>query len=232
MLATSSKAMDNLFSNMNDVIQLVKLHVTLTGQEPGRRFGVEVLNKSAIVLVTACWEAYIEDLAEEAFDFLLDASLDHSGIPTKVQGLVGRSLKEEPDDKSVWKMADEGWRTVLQNYKANVLKRYTGTLNTPRPDKIDKIFEELIGLQNLSSRWAWRHMSSGEAVNRLTKYIELRGAIAHRVSVRTAVRKSDAVEYASFVLRLAAKTTNTVGKYLTDITGQESWRSYSFPRGS
>ena len=224
--------MENFIGNMNNVIQLVGIHETLTGQEPGRRFGVEVLNKSAIVLATACWEAYIEDLAEEAFNFLFDASLDHSGIPTKVQGLVGRSLKDEPDDKSVWKMADEGWRTVLQNYKANVLKRYTGTLNTPKPDKIDKIFEELIGLQNLSSSWSWRRMPSGEAINRLTKYIELRGAIAHRVSVRTAVRKSDAIEYALFVLRLAAKTTNTVGKYLTDITGQKPWRSYSIPRGA
>lgn len=38
------------------------------GTARGRRFDLEVLNKSAIVLITSYWEAYCEDIAAEALD--------------------------------------------------------------------------------------------------------------------------------------------------------------------
>ena len=46
----------------------------------GRR-NLEVLNKSAIVLLCAIWEAYCEDLADEALRHLLAYSRDYSALP-------------------------------------------------------------------------------------------------------------------------------------------------------
>jgi hypothetical protein len=55
-------------ANRQDVDRLMQLHTTEGGDEPGRRVGLEVLNKSAIVLLCAIWEAYVEDLATEVID--------------------------------------------------------------------------------------------------------------------------------------------------------------------
>jgi hypothetical protein len=40
--------------NTGEVQQIVELHEEKTCTRRGRRFGLEVLNKSAIVLLTAC----------------------------------------------------------------------------------------------------------------------------------------------------------------------------------
>jgi hypothetical protein len=45
-----------LVSNVVEVESLLKIHRKLTGPGPGRRH-VEVLNKSGIVVLVACWEA-------------------------------------------------------------------------------------------------------------------------------------------------------------------------------
>jgi hypothetical protein len=53
---------------MTEVRRLLQIHGQLGGTGPGRRWGSEVLNKSAVVLLVACWEAYLEDLVTHAFD--------------------------------------------------------------------------------------------------------------------------------------------------------------------
>ncbi len=67
----STKHIQNFRANLADVIRLIQIHRDLSGSERGRRVGVECLNKSAIVLILASWEAFVEDLAESAFDCML-----------------------------------------------------------------------------------------------------------------------------------------------------------------
>jgi hypothetical protein len=61
-------------NNRKDVERLMEIHGDLAGDTPGRKHGVEVLNKSAIVLMCAIWEAYCEDLAAEAVEHLVRIS--------------------------------------------------------------------------------------------------------------------------------------------------------------
>ena len=42
---------------------MIEIHVLLGGSGQGRKYQLEVLNKSAVVLITAIWEAYCEDIA-------------------------------------------------------------------------------------------------------------------------------------------------------------------------
>lgn len=44
-----------------DIDRLLEIHQRLGGKGKGRRHQLEVLNKSAIVLISAIWEAYCED---------------------------------------------------------------------------------------------------------------------------------------------------------------------------
>jgi hypothetical protein len=61
-----SEAQKSLDANLKEIERLLALHTMVGGKTKGRRYGLEVLNKSAIVLITAYWEAYCEDIAAEA----------------------------------------------------------------------------------------------------------------------------------------------------------------------
>lgn len=54
MTSMARKAFDE---SKADVDRLLEIHENLGGTAPGRRRRLEVLNKSAIVLITAIWEA-------------------------------------------------------------------------------------------------------------------------------------------------------------------------------
>ena len=84
MALPDSPAVLSFRENMKDVNRLMEIHKELTGDDAGRRHGVEVLNKSAVVLITACWEAFVEDVATLGFDFLLSETDSHDNIPKKV----------------------------------------------------------------------------------------------------------------------------------------------------
>ena len=67
----ASKARKAYDANANDIERLLELHMQIGGGAPGRRYGLEVLNKSAVVLVTAFWEAYCEDIAAEGLEHIV-----------------------------------------------------------------------------------------------------------------------------------------------------------------
>src|SRR4030095_2966986 len=175
--------LDNLLRTVADVERLVEIHEKLAGRSPARKHDVEVLNKSGVVLLVACWESFVEDLAIQAFDFLIEEAEKPSKFPRKVLALAVKSLREDPDHTRVWQLAGKGWQTVLRNHRNDVLIRFTGSFNTPRPDKVDELFESVIGLRVASRGWAWKGTTRDRVCGKLNKLIDLRGEIAHRVSI-------------------------------------------------
>lgn len=80
--------------NAEDIGRLLELHQDKGGTLKGRRFGVEVLNKSAIVLLTSFREAYCEDVAAEALDHVVTQSsvsrqAADGGLNPRPLGLAG-----------------------------------------------------------------------------------------------------------------------------------------------
>ena len=53
-----SKAWKAFNQNAGDIQRLLVIHQEEGGTSPGRRYRLEALNKSAIVLTTSFWEAY------------------------------------------------------------------------------------------------------------------------------------------------------------------------------
>ena len=96
--------------NIAEVRQLQQIHTKLGGPGPGRKRDVEVLNKSAIVLVVACWEAFVEDLATIALDYMIANAKDHNAFPKVVLDRVA-SKNSGPN---AWLLAGEGWKKVLR----------------------------------------------------------------------------------------------------------------------
>ena len=94
-------------SNIAEVRRLLEIHEKVTGKGPGKRRNVQVLNKSAIILLVACWEAYVEDLCEVAFDFMLKHAPSHDVFPDSVLERVA-SKHQGP---KTWEPADSGAST-------------------------------------------------------------------------------------------------------------------------
>jgi len=220
--------LDELLTNVQEVANLAGIHGELLADKRGRPRDVEVLHKSAVVLLVACWEAYVEDLASTAFRRLLDKARSPVAFPSSVLTAASRPLRASQDERDVWKLADTGWRDVLREHCNVILARHVGKLNTPKPDQVDSLFEQLLGLSSLSSSWHWKGASVTRNKRRLEQLITLRGEIAHRVRASRGVRKTDAAMYYHFVWGLAVTSSNRVADFLKPLLGDYPWKSAGY----
>ena len=217
---------ENMRLNFQEVKRLVSIHGDVAGVGAGYKTGVEVLNKSGIVLLVACWEAFIEDIVSTAFDFIFEKSTAHTAFPDSVLTLASKSLKEANDERMVWQLAGTGWQTILKAHKEKTLSKYLDNFNTPRAENVDVLFSKLIGLNQVSSCWSWRGLSNNEAKNKLSNLITLRGSIAHRVAASQTVYKNDVTVHMDFIRRLAVKTSNRTRQHIYERTGEWPWLRY------
>lgn len=218
-----SKASGAFTTNSKDVVRLWEIHEDVGGQGAGRKRDVEILNRTAIVFITACWEAYVEDVAMEAFNLLLTGAKDSSAIPPKVQAFVGRRLVEAKNPQDVWRLADLRWRAEVTSYGNEVKEKWVSTLNTPKSPQVNTLFEELLGIVNLSSHWHWGAMSATRAAKKLDDYITVRGNIAHRVKHDADVYKDWGTDYLNHVQRLVGTTDDAISKHLAKFLGARPW---------
>ena len=116
--STARKAFD---ANCQDVNRLLDVHGQIGGSGPGRRYGLEVLNKSAVVLVTAFWEAYCEDLATEALQHLVEKAETADKLPLELRKHVARELARDEHELAVWQLASN------ENGRINQLTWQTGS---------------------------------------------------------------------------------------------------------
>jgi len=219
-----------LWKNLGDVDRLIEIHEKTTGKKPGRKHKVEVLNKSAIVLLVACWEAFIEDLAEDAFSILLSRIKVHGALPNKVLADAVKPLKDSGNPTDLWKLAGSGWKDVLRSHQSSLFERYTGKLNTPRPAQVDQLYESLLGVKRLSSNWRWPRATPDKARQRLSDLIELRGSIAHRVAASRKVLKNDVRGSIDLINHIAVETSNAVRNFLLRVTGKEPWPEFTYKK--
>ena len=220
----------NLWKNLGEVERLLEIHAKTAGKKPGRKYGVAVLNKSAIVLLVACWEAFVEDLAEDAFSIFLRRAKSHNAFSNKVLADAAKPLKDSNNPADLWKLAGDGWKIVLRHHRVAIFHRFTGKLNTPRPAQVDALYESLLGIKRLSDSWHWNRMSADAARTKLDQLVELRGSIAHRVASSRKVLKKDVKDHIDFVNQIAVETSNSVRSTLLQATGKEPWPDFTYKR--
>ncbi|MBV7597132.1 MAE_28990/MAE_18760 family HEPN-like nuclease [Aeromonas sp. sia0103] len=221
-----SKARKALSENLNDIDKLLELHASEGGNGRGRRYDLEVLNKSAIVLICSYWEAYCEDLAEEALEHILVHSLTSDTLPLEIKKIISKELKKDNNELSVWEVADGKWKQYLSARLEALKEERNRRLNTPKSSNIDDLFEKSIGLKNISSKWKWAKKLTVEgARDKLDKFIELRGEIAHRGKSANSVKKIQVTDFRQFIENLAAKTGGSVNTHVKSVTGKPLWES-------
>lgn len=219
----SSSSKQTFEVNKADIEQLWQIHQDYAGEGRGRKRGVEVLNRSAIIFVTACWESYIEDLAVEAFDFLLANATSSASIPNKVKSLAVKDIHGGQNALLLWGLADAGWRAILQDHKQVVFDKWLGKFNTPKSEQVDGLYSEMLGLAGLSAHWRWKKMTSAEAVDKLDKFITIRGNIAHRIRHAQPIDKNMGARYLNHVSQIVERCEKAVSNHLYAQTGMVPW---------
>lgn len=209
------KPLQTFEENLDEVKNLLAIHTHLTGEDPGRRDpAVAVLNRSGIVLLVACWEAFVEDLADKTFSAVLWKAQNPFYFPKNVQKLIAKFLKEDQNELKVLELAGKSWKGIFKQYRIEKNGRFIGGFNNPSAENIDKLFAELIGLPNLSKCWSWHTITPASARKRLNSLIKLRGDIAHRVKSRETVQKGIVEKHLEFIRRLAERSNNRVNRHL------------------
>lgn len=209
---------------------MLQIHARVAGKKRGRKYNVAVLNKSATVLLVACWEAFVEDLAEDAFSIMLRRAKAHRVFSTKVLAEAAKPLKDGNNPCDLWKLAGDGWKSVLRDHKSTLFERYIGKLNTPRPTQVDALYETLLGIKTISNTWHWNRMTADEARRTLDDLVELRGSIAHRVAASRKVLKKDVRKQIDFLNRISVQTSNAVRQCLLQATGTEPWPEFTYQK--
>jgi hypothetical protein len=174
----TSTARETFEANREDVERLMELHELMGGGGPGRRIGLEVLNKSGVVLTCAIWEAYVEDVAAEVIEHYVDHLKDVNRLPKDLRLRVAKEL----DGADIWKLAGRGWKQELRNRLKGLQAQRNTALNTPKAAYVEGFFTQALGITGVTSCWAWRRMSNASAKAKLDRYVTLRGDIAHRAA--------------------------------------------------
>ncbi len=192
--------------NCKDVERLLEIHEQMGGTGPGRRYGVEVLNRSAIVLICAYWEAYNEDICKEAADTMSARLADPTKLPKDVRKEIANKLKGEKDELAAWKLAGDGWKQVLRNAQEQQAAR----LNTPDSPRLREFFRRGLGIKDVTASWARPYLSKDKACEKIDGYIRLRGEIAHRGKADLSVQKSQCEDF----LKLTKEIVDRVDKHV------------------
>jgi hypothetical protein len=210
----ASNAKTAFIQSAEDVERLMQIHKTLGGEERGRRFQLEVLNKAAVVLITAIWESYCEDIAAEALAHIVESAPDAGRIPTELKKMVAKELKSDKNEIAVWALADSKWKEVLKLRLQSLAEARNRNLNAPKTSNIIELFNRAIGLADVSSGWRWQGMSMTNAKAKLDGYVQLRGAIAHRGHAAQNCSKAQVMDYFNLIHLLVGKTEEAVKLYV------------------
>jgi len=170
-------------------------------------------------LTCSIWEAFIEDLINEAIDHIANHLTTPDKLPKHLKQQIARKIKEDLNELSPWELAGTGWQKVLRSNAIALVAATTGRLNTPKSPQLKDLFSRTLGISDITLYWKRRRLSPVLAATKLDAFIALRGAIAHRGQAANTVTKVHADDFISLVTELVRFTDDAVRTHVLSITG-------------
>lgn len=217
-----SKARINLEQTRTEIRDFYAVHQLVKGI-PGVRKKLDVLNKGTIVLLSAIWEGFCEDITSEALALIIEEAPTATVLPVPLQRAIALELKDSRHELAIWQLADNGWRDVLRARLKGMQEKRNRRLNSPQSANIDELFRQALGIDGLSSNWATAGTSAEENAAKLDQFVELRNSIAHRGLGNTAVNKVTVRKFVNQVHLLAIPTESTVEVSVAQAIGRWPW---------
>lgn len=221
VIGMSSNALESFNLKSADVDRLLEIHTDLSGDSVGRKHGVEVLNRSGIVLLVAAWESFCEDLAKEGLGHQLNYANDANDLPKKLRQLIAKELREDKDELALWRVAGSAWKPYLVQRAEVICDERAYAWNTPKAGAVSQLFVDTMGFDTLRDSWKWAGVSQKRASEKLNELVTLRGDIAHRAE--KTVSKATLTGHLKHVRRLVSASDAAVCTYVTKQTGTAPW---------
>lgn len=198
----------NFKTNIEDIESLLELSLSITNIEQKK-----VIFRSAVVLLIASWEQYIEQLANSSVLVLTNRLRDSSTLPENVkQSIANFAISEKRNNlrdfsDSVWLFADKGWKNAYFNY----CEELTTNFHTASPNNVKDLYWKLLGIRDLARNWCYSGIGSTQCVENLNDLINLRHDIAHGSITRVDEITQDYIsENLIFLLTIAEKTYEAI----------------------
>lgn len=189
---------------------------------------LQMLLNSAIVMMVASWEAFVEDVAKSAFQELITHAKQPKDFPKNVLTIISKTIKEDKNEHKIFSLSGDGWREVFREYQNLVIQKYLGRFNTPSVDNVSALFEDLIGLKDLKSTWRWEDYNPKDILSALDDLIKDRGDIAHRAACSKDVDLRKVLFYSTTIFHISAITSNRVAEHVEQLTGTRPWNPVKF----
>lgn len=186
------------------------------GLQGGRRAYAH-LGRSAVVMLCAALEAYVENILTEVVnEYYLKNVKDPKTLPNEVQKTICERIARS-DHTQIMKLTGDGWKAVLRDTIQNTLLSEFG-FSTPKPNKIDNWFNKYTGLKPMV-----RFPNSTQ----LDAFVEKRGNIAHSGVDAGYIGKRKLREYEALVDAVVAHLDKVTCNYLKKelSLAKQPWRN-------
>ena len=205
-------------NNIIDVEKLISVHSHLNNGSRGKK-GLGHITRSGIVMLSACWELYIEGLLIESIDFLSDKINDPDNLPKKVRKTISFKVKDDKHELKPLALANEGWKEVYRSYA----ELETDYLNTPNTHQVNSLYYRYLGKEDF--------IESLPRIDNedLDDFISDRGEIAHKGRSAKYIRIGDLRNDKQMVEDLVREVDEYILDYLTELnpdSTQPWYRSY------
>lgn len=210
-------SLDNLSNSLHDILSLIELSISADDE-----MQKNVVYRSAIVLLIASWEQYIEQLAEKAVLTLTDRLRNSIPIPEKVKQCVSSLIIIEDKSKNIkkfsdaiWKFSDKGWKKEYIKY----CKDTTSKLNTASSINVIEIYKKILGIKDITNNWNFKNQNPSQCSEMLDDLMDLRHDIAHGANHRASELSKELItEKVKFILEIANNTFEVVFNEITKIS--------------
>lgn len=206
-----SEVYDSLLKDVNSLIALHPATTGTSGRPPG---DTGPLLRSSVVLLHTAWENYVEQLALETHEFLLqEIGIDHSKLPHELRSRLG-SLKNP------WLLAGDSWQSAARDAVGGEVDK----LNTPNVGNAEALLEVACGFKAGLHGISWANMSNASVRTKIDEFVEdIRGEIVHKGTTPGSLDKNGVKYWIRFFENVSSRLDSKAGAHLSSVTGASPW---------
>ena len=134
-----SKAYRTFNFRLGEVDQVLQARTLLNQKiytnRRGRR-NLGALHKSALILLCAAWEAYVEDLLSESLEFVISKVSTPTELPQNLQKKLCAHVKDDKHDLKALELCGNGWKKLCSEIVETKVKHF----NTPRLINVQDLY--------------------------------------------------------------------------------------------
>ena len=181
--------------------------------------GIDVLFRSAVVLMVSHWEAYVEDICHEGLDHMVAHLTDPKKLPKELKKQAAKELKASQNEIAVWDLAGDRWKEYMRHRIAASWDARQRSFNTPKAANTREFIKLILGIEDIGRAWSFDGKKSSKVANQLDRLVAIRGEIAHRGRSHQEIDSEFVTDHTQFLRRLVAKTGGRINRHLKHVTG-------------